>query len=100
MTDSRGESNCIDAREKTSNLWGRKAQEMSSAEVWQQRYWQSHPVTLRHINRLMTGSEEETWLAFTKRRFLRQGADRGLSLGSGHGWTERDAISNRLVPDD
>jgi 2-polyprenyl-3-methyl-5-hydroxy-6-metoxy-1,4-benzoquinol methylase len=76
----------------TSDLWGRKAREMGETDAWQRRYWQSHPVTLRHINRLITGSETESWLAFTKRQFLREQADRGLSLGCGHGWTERDAI--------
>ena len=40
----------------------------------------------------MTGSETEGWLPFTKRRFLPEGADRGLSLGCGHGWTERDVV--------
>jgi O-antigen biosynthesis protein len=90
--DEPGETRASSAEAITSELWGRKAQEMSTSEVWQRRYWQSHPATLRHINRLMTGSETENWLAFTKRRFLPEGADRGLSLGCGHGWTERDVI--------
>jgi SAM-dependent methyltransferase len=76
----------------TSELWGRKAREMGETDAWQRRYWQSHPVTLRHINRLITGNEDETWLAFTRRRFVPEPGDRGLSLGCGHGWTERDAI--------
>jgi SAM-dependent methyltransferase len=76
----------------TSELWGRKAREMGETDAWQRRYWQSHPATIRHINRLITGSEDETWLAFTKRRFVPEPGDRGLSLGCGHGWTERDSI--------
>jgi SAM-dependent methyltransferase len=80
------------AEEITSQLWGRTAREKSETEEWQRFYWQSHPLTLRHINRLITGDEAEDWLAFTKRRFFPEGAARGLSLGCGHGSAERDAI--------
>jgi SAM-dependent methyltransferase len=77
----------------TSELWGRTAREKSESEEWKHFYWQSHPRTLRHINRLITGDEEEDWMAFTKRRFLPDGAERGLSLGCGHGSVERDGIA-------
>jgi SAM-dependent methyltransferase len=77
----------------TSELWGRTAREKSESEDWKRYYWQSHPLTLRHINRLITGDEAEDWMAFTKRRFLPAGAERGLSLGCGHGTVERDAIA-------
>jgi SAM-dependent methyltransferase len=76
----------------TSQLWGRKARERGESDEWCFRYWQAHPVTLRHINRLMTGDPNEGWLPFIKRRFLPNGGERGLSLGCGHGWTERDAV--------
>lgn len=76
----------------TSELWGRTAREKSEGEDWKRYFWQSHPRTLRHINRLITGDEEEDWMAFTKRRFLPDGAERGLSLGCGHGTVERDGI--------
>jgi SAM-dependent methyltransferase len=76
----------------TSALWGRQARTMSESDAWQLRYWQSHPVTARHINRLITGDEAEDWLAFTKRRFVPETLNHGLSLGCGHGWTERAAI--------
>jgi SAM-dependent methyltransferase len=76
----------------TSDVWGREARERGESDEWQLRYWQSHPVTARHINRLITGDEDESWLAFAGRRFLPEGADHGLSLGCGHGWTERDAV--------
>jgi SAM-dependent methyltransferase len=90
---SQGQSDPVTTAEAiTSDLWGRKAHERGGSEEWQFRYWQSHPVTLRHINRLITGDEEESWLAFTKYRFLPEGGGHGLSLGCGHGWTERDAI--------
>lgn len=77
----------------TSELWGRKAREKAESEEWTRRYWQSHPVTLRHINRLITGDADKSWLAFTKRRFVPEVLERGLSLGSGHGWAEREAIA-------
>jgi SAM-dependent methyltransferase len=80
----------------TSELWGRKAHERGESEEWQLRYWQSHPVTSRHINRLITGNEHESWLAFTKHRFLPEGTGHGLSLGCGHGWTEREAMQIEL----
>jgi SAM-dependent methyltransferase len=77
----------------TSELWGRTAREKSETEEWKRYYWQSHPLTLRHINRLVTGHEEEDWLRFTKRRFFPDAVEHGLSLGCGHGTVERDAIA-------
>jgi 2-polyprenyl-3-methyl-5-hydroxy-6-metoxy-1,4-benzoquinol methylase len=76
----------------TSELWGSKAREKAESDAWRYRYWQAHPVTVRHINRLITGDEGEGWLPFTKRRFLSDCAEHGLSLGCGHGWTEREAL--------
>jgi SAM-dependent methyltransferase len=76
----------------TSELWGRKAREKQESDAWRYRYWQAHPVTLRHINRLISGDPGESWLAFSKRRFAPDGGDRGLSLGCGSGWVEREAI--------
>jgi SAM-dependent methyltransferase len=78
--------------EITSELWGQKARERAEGDAWRYRYWQAHPVTVRHINRRITGEQDEGWLSFTKRRFLPEGGERGLSLGCGHGWTEREAI--------
>ena len=82
-----------DADAVTSELWGKTAREKSETEEWKRYYWQSHPLTLRHINRLITGSEQEDWLGFTKRRFFPEPVERGLSLGCGHGTVERDAIA-------
>ena len=84
------------ADEVTSELWGRKAREKSETEVWKGCYWQSHPLTSRHINRLITGDEEEDWLGFTKQRFFPERVGRGLSLGCGHGAAERDAIGRGI----
>jgi hypothetical protein len=67
----------------TSELWGLAARETSETEEWKALYWQAHPVTLRHINRLVTGDETEDWLTFTKRRFFPECVERGLSLGWG-----------------
>ena len=77
----------------TSELWGRKAREKQESDAWRIRYWQAHPVTVRHINRLITGGSDESWLAFGKRRFLPDGGERGLSLGCGSGWVEREGIT-------
>jgi SAM-dependent methyltransferase len=76
----------------TSELWGRTAREHIETDDWRFFYWQSHPLTARHINRLITGSENESWLPFTKRRFFPEPVRRGLSLGCGDGGVEREAI--------
>jgi 2-polyprenyl-3-methyl-5-hydroxy-6-metoxy-1,4-benzoquinol methylase len=76
----------------TSELWGRKAREKVENEQWRFRFWQSHPVTGRHISRLISGDEHEGWLAYAK-RFLQGPAGHGLSLGCGHGAAERDAVT-------
>jgi SAM-dependent methyltransferase len=80
----------------TSELWGRKAREKQESEAWCLRYWQAHPVTLRYINRRISGDPDEGWLAFSKRRFAPELAERGLSLGCGSGWVEREAIRLEL----
>jgi SAM-dependent methyltransferase len=77
----------------TSELWGRKAREKVESDDWRFFYWQSHPLTARHINRLVSGNEDEGWLAFTKRRFVPEEVERGLSLGCGSGRLEREAIA-------
>ncbi|MGH3079758.1 MAG: class I SAM-dependent methyltransferase [Gaiellaceae bacterium] len=79
--------------DEVSELWGRKAREKVEDEDWSRFYWQSNPLTLRHINRLLTGDEAEGWLTFTKRRFVPETLERGLSLGCGHGPVERDAMA-------
>lgn len=79
--------------EAVAELWGRTAREKSETDEWKLYYWQSHPLTLRHINRLITGDETEDWLGFTKRRFFPVAVERGLSLGCGDGMVERDAIA-------
>lgn len=80
----------------TSELWGRTAREKSETEDWKSFYWQAHPITVRHINRLVTGDEDVDWLRFTKRRFFSEAVEHGLSLGCGHGTVERDAINLEL----
>ena len=91
--DQTSSAHSTEADAVTSALWGKTAREKSETEEWKRYYWQSHPLTLRHINRLITGSEEEDWLSFTKRRFFPEPVERGLSLGCGHGTVERDAIA-------
>jgi SAM-dependent methyltransferase len=81
------------AEEVTSELWGRKAREKVESDDWRYFYWQSHPLTTRHINRLVSGNQDEGWLSFTKRRFLPEEVERGLSLGCGSGRLEREALT-------
>jgi SAM-dependent methyltransferase len=76
-----------------SELWGRTAREKSETEDWKRYYWQSHPLALRHINRLISGDEHVDWLTHTKQRFFPEPVGPGLSLGCGHGSVERDAIA-------
>jgi SAM-dependent methyltransferase len=84
------------SEETVSELWGRKAREKGESDAWTYRYWQAHPVTVRHINRSITGDPDESWLPFVKRRFLPDGAEHGLSLGCGHGAAEQAAIAQGL----
>jgi SAM-dependent methyltransferase len=87
MTDDRQAADAV-----TSELWGRTAREKSETVEWQRYYWQSHPLTLRHINRLISGDESVDWLSYTKQRFFPEPVGPGLSLGCGHGTVEREAI--------
>jgi SAM-dependent methyltransferase len=87
MTDAKQEADAV-----TSELWGRTAREKSETVEWRRYYWQSHPLTLRHINRLISGDENIDWLTFTKQRFFPEPVGPGLSLGCGHGTVEREAI--------
>jgi GT2 family glycosyltransferase/2-polyprenyl-3-methyl-5-hydroxy-6-metoxy-1,4-benzoquinol methylase len=75
----------------TGRLWGSAAREKAETDAWQLRYWQSHPLTTRHIARGITGTPGYDWLVYTKERF---GARRrGLSLGCGNGVVERAALA-------
>jgi SAM-dependent methyltransferase len=87
MTDDRQAADAV-----TSELWGRTAREKSETVEWRRYYWQSHPLTLKHINRLISGDENVDWLSYTKQRFFPQAVGPGLSLGCGHGTVEREAI--------
>lgn len=80
----------------TAELWGRTARERSETDEWKSGLWQWHPLTQRHINRMISGDETEDWLAFTKRRFVPEAGGHGLSLGCGDGWVEREAIRLKL----
>jgi SAM-dependent methyltransferase len=87
MPDERQDADAV------SELWGRTAREKSETQDWKRYYWQSHPLTLRHINRLISGDERVDWLTYTKQRFFPEPVGPGLSLGCGHGTVEREAIA-------
>jgi len=79
-----------------ASLWGRIARERSSDEDWKRLYWQSHPLTLRHINRALSGDEKVGWIEFFQSRFCAERLGRALSLGCGGGAAEREAIERNL----
>jgi SAM-dependent methyltransferase len=76
----------------TAEHWGEEAREKAESDDWQGLYWQSYVLTQRNINRAIAGEPDENWLAFTKRRFFPRARDLGLSLGSGYGILEREAV--------
>jgi SAM-dependent methyltransferase len=86
MTDAEQEADAV------SEFWGRTAREKSESVEWRRYYWQFHPLTLRHINRQISGDENVDWLRYTKQRFFPKPVGPGLSLGCGHGTVEREAI--------
>ena len=82
-----------DERGVTAEHWGEEAREKAEGEEWKGLYWQSHPLTQRHINRAIAGGADENWVDFTKRQFFRQRARLALSLGCGYGVLERHALA-------
>lgn len=77
--------------DKIAKLWGEKAHETLD-ERNKLLSWDSHPYTMAYINRRISGDADERWLQFVKRRFCPKTLNMGLSLGSGWGGLERDAI--------
>ncbi len=77
----------------TVSLWGGVARERVANDRWKLLSWDTHPVTVQHINRRISGDSNENWLHFFKRRFSPRPIEIGLSLGCGSGWLERDAVA-------
>jgi SAM-dependent methyltransferase len=76
----------------TAEHWGEEAREKAEGDEWQGLYWQSHALTVRHINEAITGDPDLGWLPFTKQRFFPRPVDVALSLGCGYGIVEREGI--------
>jgi SAM-dependent methyltransferase len=76
----------------TAEHWGEEARTKAEGEEWTGLYWQSYILTQRNINKAIAGDPDENWLHFTKRRFFKKPAARGLSLGCGYGVLEREAV--------
>ncbi len=76
----------------TAEHWGEEARTKAEGEEWTGLYWQSYILTQRNINKAIAGDPDENWLHFTKRRFFKKPAGRGLSLGCGYGVLEREAV--------
>lgn len=79
-----------DGAERTADHWGRDARARLS-QLNALRYWTSHPVTAREINRQISGDAALGWMGYVKRRYFATPARRGLSLGSGSGAAVTDA---------
>lgn len=76
---------------KVSMLWSDKARENQEGKT---RFlsWDAHPRTQAYINRMISGDANENWLSFIKRQFCATPLEHGLSLGSGWGLLEREAL--------
>jgi 2-polyprenyl-3-methyl-5-hydroxy-6-metoxy-1,4-benzoquinol methylase len=85
-----GAASTGEGAERTAEHWGRDAQERQSA-LNALRYWTSHPVTAREINRAISGDPEVGWVAHLKRCHFAVPARRGISLGCGGGAVVTDA---------
>jgi SAM-dependent methyltransferase len=86
-----GASTDLAGQNATARLWGEAAREKAETDEWTRRYWQAHPLTVRHINRCITGNADGDWMAFTKQ--LVGARRRGLSLGCGYGAVERHGLA-------
>jgi len=83
----------IDPRSVTAKHWGEEAREKAEGDEWQGLYWQSHALTVRHINEAISGDPDLGWLPFTQQRFFPQPVEVALSLGCGYGIVEREGIA-------
>jgi SAM-dependent methyltransferase len=79
-------------RAVTEGVWADAAQARLESNDWKLLSWDAHPLTLAHINRLVSGDAAEHWLAFVQRTFVPRGTDFGLSIGCGSGVLERHAV--------
>jgi SAM-dependent methyltransferase len=61
------------------------------------KYWNDHPLVLRHINEDLTGDPEVLWTVDFERRFCANPFDSGLFLNCGNGWVEREFIDRGMV---
>ena len=82
-----------DEQHVTAAHWGEEAREKAEGDEWQGLYWQSHALTVRHINEAISGDPDLGWLPFTKQRFFPRPAEVALSLGCGYGIVERESIA-------
>src|SRR5688572_16320956 len=60
--------------------------------------WLHSPTLERHVNRLVSGSEDVTWFDWIRQKYLppERCPGRGLCLGSNHGLLERQIVAAGL----
>ena len=53
-------------------------------------YWNDHPRVLAHLQKRVTGDPGLWWMPYFKSRYASTPFKRGLVIGCGNGWVERD----------
>lgn len=69
----------------------------SSARQYYERvvYWNDFQQVQRWLNKLITGSENATWMDYVAQRFGQ--CDTALSLNCGNGWVEQDLARRKII---
>ena len=84
-----------DEAARVADFWAERATERGD-QLAPPGAWSSHPLVRSAINRRIGGRGDREWLAWAKDAFFAQPVGRGLSLGSGGGQVEREAIALEL----
>ena len=61
------------------------------------RYWNELPAVVRYLSRRSTGSDDEGWGKYLKRRYCAEPKQKALVIGCGNGWVERSMMDIGLV---
>ncbi len=80
---------------KVNNKWGTRAREHVNPNKVQ-KHWMEHPVSLKSINKAVSGDENTNLFQFIKNKFP-DGFSKALVLGSGAGGLERTLILNGTI---
>lgn len=83
--------------QKVSDVWGRHAAARADGEWLRSVAWAEHPLTARHINKMVSGDPSVYWIDWAVHSFLADRRGTGLSLGCGTGYLERHVLERRLA---